>query len=208
MSLLIDDAAQPSLRVHIGRLLSTCARADIAVSHVRLPALDLTANETRRVQHCRILLGRLEARALMDFGFVDEHSDERLHTLLQFLGSGRVEIRSAGLGAWSPDFSIYRELSGDAHGDACAVDAQDDAYAVGNHGNARPVGRHGSACLIGAHYFRDPMTSNGPSFTALLHDADAVACALARFEALWERSHDVLEPVVAAIRHRQSFSAA
>jgi len=180
MSSLIDDASQPSLRVYIGRLLSTCARADIAVGHVRLSALDLAGDETRGIQQCRILLGRLEARALTDFGFVDERSDERLYGLLEFLGSGRVEIRSAGLGAWSPDFSIYRGLSATAHD---------------------------GACLIGAHYFRDPVT-NGPSFTALLDDADSVARALTRFEALWERSHDVLEPVIAAIRQRHSFSAA
>ena len=181
MSSLIDDASQPSLRVHIGRLLSTCARADIAVGHVRLSALDLAGDETRGIRQCRMLLGRLEARALTDFGFVDERSDERLHALLDFLDSGRVEIRSAGLGAWSPDFSIYRGLS---------------------------VGAHDSACLIGAHYFRDPITANGPSFTVLLDDADSVERALGRFEALWERSHDVLEPVTAAIRQRQSFSAA
>jgi hypothetical protein len=181
MSSLIDDASQPSLRVHIGRLLSSCGKADIAVSHVRLSVLDLTADETRGIRQCRILLGRLEARALSDFGFVDAGSGDRLHALLAFLDSGRVLIRSAGLGAWSPDFSIYRGLAGTAHG---------------------------SACLIGAHYFRDPVTANGPSFTALLDDADSVERALARFDALWERSHDVLEPVIAAIRQRQSFSAA
>lgn len=181
MSSLIDDASRPPLRMCIGRLLSSCVRADIAVGHVRLSVLDLTADETRGIQQCRILLGRLEARALTDFGFVDAGSDERLLALLAFLGSGRVEIRSAGLGAWSPDFSIYRGLSGAAHG---------------------------SACLIGAHYFRDPVISNGPSLTALLDDEDSVERALVRFEALWERSHDVLEPVIAAIRQRQSFSAA
>jgi hypothetical protein len=179
MYTLIDDVSQPTLRFYIGRLLSDCVRADIAVGHVRLSALDLTADETRGIRHCRILLGRLEARALTEFGFVDERSDERLHALLDFLDSGRVEIRSAGIGAWWPDFSIYRES----------------------------IGVRGGACLVGAHYFRDPVTANGPSFTALLRDDDAVACALSRFEELWERSHDVLEPVIAAIRHRQSFSA-
>lgn len=179
MCMLIDDVSQPTLRFHIGRLLSACTRADIAVSHVRLSALDLTAKETRGILYCRILIGRLEARALTDFGFADDRSDERLHALLEFLDSGRTEIRSAGIGAWSPDFSIYRE----------------------------PIGVRGGVCLIGAHYFRDPVTANGPSFTALLRDENAVACALSRFESLWERSHDVLEPVIAAIRHRQSFSA-
>jgi hypothetical protein len=175
---LIDDGSRPTLRERIGRLLSTCASAEIAVSHIRLAALDLTERETRGVKRCRILLGRLDARALTDFGFPDTGVDDRMRALLAFIESGRVEIRSAGLGAWSPDFSVYRGLSDG-----------------------------GSACLVGAHYFREPPSPNGPSFTALITDTHSVALALARFEALWERSHDVLEPVASAVHRRQSFSA-
>jgi hypothetical protein len=176
MTALIDDRSRPALREQIGRLLSTCARAEIAVGNVRLPALDLTDSETRGVRQCRILLGRLEARALAGFDVPGAGAETRLRALLAFLCSGRVEVRSAGLGAWSPDFSLYRGL---------------------------PDGS--SAGLVGAHYFREPPSTNGPSFTALVTDAGAVALALARFEALWERSHDVLEPVVSAVRRRQSF---
>lgn len=177
MSTLIDNAARPALRQRIGRLLATCMRAEIAVAHVRLAALDLTEEETRSVRRCRILLGRLEVRALTDFGFADPGADERMAALLAFLESGRVEIRSAGLGAWSPDFSLYRGAPGDD-----------------------------SVCLLGAHYFREPPSPNGPSFTALLSDPYSTAIALARFETLWARGHDVLEPVVSAVHRRQSFS--
>jgi hypothetical protein len=177
MSTLIDDAARPALRQQIGRLLATCTHAEIAVGHIRLAALDLTEDETRSVRRCRILLGRLEVRALTDFGFADSGADERMAALLAFLESGRVEIRSAGLGAWSPDFSAYRTSNGDEN-----------------------------ACLVGAHYFREPPSPNGPSFTALLTDPYSVAVALARFETLWARGHDVLEPVVSAVHNRQSFS--
>ena len=177
MSTLFDDAARPPLRQRIGDLLATCAHAEIAVGHIRLAALDLTEEETRSVRRCRILLGRLEVRALTDFGYADPAADERMAALLAFLESGRVQVRSAGLGAWSPDFSIYRG--------APAAD---------------PV------CLLGAHYFREPPSSNGPSFTALLTDPFSTAIALARFETLWARGHDVLEPVVSAVHRRQSFS--
>ena len=177
MSELIDEAARPPLRQRIGHLLATCVRAEIAVSHIRLAALDLTEEETRSVRRCRILLGRLEVRALTDFGFTDPGADDRMDALLAFLESGRVEIRSAGLGAWAPDFSLYRGAPGAA-----------------------------SVCLLGAHYFREPPSPNGPSFTALLTDPYSTAIALARFETLWARGHDVLEPVMSAVHRRQPFS--
>ncbi|MBR9991368.1 MAG: hypothetical protein KFH98_16510 [Gemmatimonadetes bacterium] len=178
MSMLIDDGSRPTLRDRIGSLLSACATADIAVGHIRLAAIDLTERETRRVGRCRILLGRLEVRALTDFGTPETDIDERMQTLLAFLESGRVQIRSAGLGAWSPDFSVYRGLP------------------------------DGSACLLGPHYFREAPSTYGPSFTALLSDARSIRMVGARFDELWERSHDVLEPVVSAVYRRQSFSAA
>jgi hypothetical protein len=191
MMTLLDETARPTLRERIGRLLSECSRAEIAVGSIRLAVLDLTEQETRGVERCRILLGRLEARALSDLALSDANLEDQLRALLAFLESGRVEIRSAGLGAWSPDFSIYR-------GRAAASDG------AGYRGRAPASG----TCLVGAHYFREPPSPGGPAFTALLTDAHSIATALARFEALWERSHDVLEPVVSAVHRRQSFSAA
>jgi hypothetical protein len=216
---LIDDASRPTLRERIGRLLSTCASAEIAVGHIRLAALDLTEHETRGVKRCRILLGRLDARALTDFGFADAGVDDRMRALLAFLESGRIEIRSAGLGAWSPDFSVYRGLrdGGRAGRGLTDGDRADRGLTDGYRADRAPAERDrddinasdgGSACLVGAHYFREPPSPNGPSFTALITDTHSVALALARFEALWERSHDVLEPVASAVHRRQSFSGA
>ncbi|HEX6133942.1 MAG TPA: hypothetical protein VFZ24_08260 [Longimicrobiales bacterium] len=174
MSALIDDRSQPTLREHIRGLLSSCTSADIAVGHIRPAAIDLTDDETRGIHRARILVARLEARALSEFAGTAAGSPD---PLLRFLESGRVEVRSAGIGAWAPDFSIYRG------------------------------GAAGDACLIGAHWFREPVVSAGPSLTALLTEPDVVARALERFEELWRRSHDVLEPVIAAVSRRQSFHA-
>jgi hypothetical protein len=175
---LIDDRSRPTLREQIGQLLTSCTTADIAVGHVRLAALDLTPAETRGLRRCRMLLGRLDASALSDFGYPDDRVDAHMQTLRAFLESGRVEIRSAGLSAWSPDFSVYRGMRDG-----------------------------GSICLMGAHYFRDPVAVNGPSFTAMLTDVMSVTAAVARFDALWDRSHDVIEPVLTAVHRRQSFCA-
>lgn len=194
MATLVDDTTRPALRERIGRLLAECDRAEIAVGSVRLAALDLTEHETRGVRRCRILLGRLEARTLTEVGVGDAGIDDRMQSLRAFLESGRVEIRSAGLSAWSPDFSIYR-------GHAVPPQPRSDR----GTGDGRAGG--GATCLIGAHYFHEPPT-NGPAFTTVLTDPQSVATALARFETLWTRSHDVLEPVVSAVYRRQSFSAA
>lgn len=173
MSMLIDDRSRPTLRAIIGRLLLAAAAADIAVGHIRLAALDLSDAELGAVRRARILIARLDAGALDDIAAAAPSPDP----LLRFLRSGRVEVRSAGAGAWSPDFSIYRGA------------------------------QTGDACLIGAHWFRVPVVSAGPSFTALLTEPDAVARALDRFETLWRRSHDVLEPVIDAVARRRSLHA-
>jgi hypothetical protein len=176
---LLDEHSTPSLRSHIGRLLTTAHHADVAVRNIRLAALDFTFEEMRAVRHCRLLLGRLEATGLSelrhgrDQAALDAVSPGgvavQMEALLEFLDSGRIEIRSASLGAWAPDFSVFH-FAGDR-----------------------------SLCLLGAHYFHEPPFTLGPSFTAALRDPDAVRTAAARFAEIWARSHDVMHPVRHAI---------
>ncbi|MEX0907406.1 MAG: hypothetical protein WD054_03670, partial [Gemmatimonadota bacterium] len=108
MNILLDEETNPGPRAVIGALLAAGGHADIAVSHVRLAAIDLTDLEMAGVLSCRILLDRLDAHLLTDRG--DTGDVVRFRALLRFVESGRVEIRSAGVAAWVPDFSIYREL--------------------------------------------------------------------------------------------------
>lgn len=170
LSSLIDERSTPSLRTVLGRLLARSGCADIAVNSIRLAVLDLTEAELSRVRRCRILLGRLDARALDTA--TDSTAAVNAHALLHFLRSGRVEIRSAGLATWAPDFSVFREL--------------DDSSS--------------RACLIGAHYFREPVAANGPSFTVCLEDDAALDLVCRRFEDLWELGYDVRDAVAAAVR--------
>lgn len=106
---LLDETATEPVRVRIGRLLSVASAADFAVARIRLAALDLTDPEVSIVTRCRVLLGRLDAAMLHSQG-AGGGTDalERLRVLRRFAASGRLEIRSAGLGAWDPDFSIFR----------------------------------------------------------------------------------------------------
>jgi hypothetical protein len=174
MKVLLDERSRPPLRAVIGALLASAEEADIAVSRVRIAALDLHSDEVAHVRRCRFLLGRLDAHALGVGPLSAASGDrrERVAALLRFLRSGNIEVRSAGMCAWTPDFSIFRGLRGG--GDITA------------------------ACLIGAHYFYEP-PEDGPSFTWAVADAAAVQRATVRFEEMWERSHDALPAVLHAI---------
>jgi hypothetical protein len=172
MKVLLDERSRPPLRAVIGALLASCDEADVAVTRVRIAALDLRADEVARVRRCRFLLGRLDAYALGAAVPSGEDRRERVAALLRFLRSGAIEVRSAGMCAWMPDFSIYRGI--------------------------RSGGHIHAACLIGAHYFHEP-AEHGPSFTLAIDDDVAVRRAERRFEEMWQRSHDALPPVVHAI---------
>jgi hypothetical protein len=169
MKTVLDETGDPSLREVLGTLLATAAHADLAVSRVHLSAIDLSAAEASGMGRCRFLLGRLEAAGLSGIGDGAERS--HLRTLHELLRSGRVEIRSAGMGAWAPDFSVFR--------------------------NIRGAGRlpFTNVCLIGAHYFHHPLSAVGPSLTCVLAEPHAVELAARRFADLWQRAHDV-QPAV------------
>jgi hypothetical protein len=173
MRVLLDERSQPPLRAVIGALLGSAREADIAVMHVRIAALDLHADELTHLRKCRILLGKLDAQALMATGPVSANRTDRVAALLRFLRSGTVEIRSAGMSAWSTDFSVYRGITG---------------------GSTSP-----SVCLVGAHYFQEPPVRGGPTFTWAVDEPAAVRRATQRFEEVWQESHDVLLAVIHTI---------
>jgi hypothetical protein len=170
----LDEASVPSLRHVIGSLLAGAERADIAVSSVRLAAIDLSPAETDGVLTCRILLGRLDSRELESLGAHGARARAHLSVLRAFLCSGRVSVRSAGMAAWLPDFSLYVR---------------------------RDHGVEHTTCILGAHYFRQPAITDGPSLTAVLEHEGTAVVLQRRFETLWDGAHDVLPAVVAAVDH-------
>lgn len=158
---LIDERSQRPLRAIIGNLLVSSERADIALARVRLAALDLTEEEARGPDSCRVLLGQLDASTLLDA--VGDHAGPtpELARLADWLASGRLEVRSAGIGAWTPDFSVFRDHD------------------------------HTATCLVGAHYFGSPQLTVGPSVTAVTQDEPAALLLEGRFQELWDGAHDV-----------------
>ena len=104
-ALVLDETASPPLRLLIGQLLSVAERAEVAIENIRLGAVDLTAPELQRVT-CRLLIGRLDVTTLTDLDLA-EAPERRLRTIADFLDSGRLDIRAAGLLRWRPDFGVF-----------------------------------------------------------------------------------------------------
>lgn len=159
-----------SLRDLIGRLLVNATRADIALTRVRLAALDLTASEVHSGARCRVLLGALDAAILLDATDATTAIRPGLRHLAEWLASDRLEVRSAGIGAWTPDFSVYEDRAGR------------------------------STSLVGAHYFGSPQLAVGPSVTVVTTDESAALLLRDRFEELWDRAHDVAPAILDVVR--------
>lgn len=176
-SWLLDDHSDPPLRRWIGALLARTTEADFAISRIRLDGLDLSPGELGRVRRCRVLLGRLDARTLeevMGSGHGGPARRHHLQALRAFLASGKVEVRSAGLVVWSPDFSVLGGLEG------------------------APTE---SAAFVGAHYFARPYPIDGLALTCLITAPDQVMRLRERFEEIWEQGYDVADVVRASLEH-------
>jgi hypothetical protein len=129
---LLDERDHLPLRDRIGRLLADADDVAFALARIRLAALDLGDRELGRLSRCRVLLGQLDASMLMDVSAGASAGDDAdtdtstgaagagdqaapapgspraLLELLRFAASGRLEVRSAGLGGWTPDFAVVR----------------------------------------------------------------------------------------------------
>src|SRR5687768_2944391 len=159
--LLLDEYTTPPLALVIGGLMSSAREADFAVREIRLAGLDLEPRMLAGLEHCRVLLGRLDAGFHSDAlaTWCDPARRERLRHMLDFAHSHRLQVRAAGVATWAPDFSVYRGLS------------------------APFDGQH-AALLLGAHYFERPYAVSGIALTTLLARPAAVRLAQQRYQQL------------------------
>jgi len=167
---LLDERAQPPLRVAMTGLLASATFVDFAVREIRLVGLDLDQHVLPRLQCCRILVGRFDSSFHQEAGDALREHAARLRRLLGFVSTGRFEVRSAGIDCWLPDFSLYDGLH-------------------------NPLNGRRSALLLGAHYFERPYPVSGAALTALITNPASIRLARTRFDELWQRSYDVL-PVI------------
>ena len=172
--MLFDGRGTPTLREALGVTLAQSTRASFAVRRIRLARVDLTPEEMRRVQSLRVLLGRLDADTLADAASA---SSARTAALLDLAASGRLEVRSASLLTWDPDFAI-----------------------VGD-------GSESDILVLGSIQFTPPVPQRPVeelSLACALRDPAIVRAAASRFEELWSRAHDTLEVVTDALCRSRS----
>lgn len=139
-AVLLDERRRPDFRDLFGTLSARSTRVASAVTRVRLSTLDLTSAELAGIRSLRVLVAELnvlqldaEARALLG----QPRRARAIRFLARLLESGILEIRSAPLGGWSPDFTVFEDGDG--------------AMAV----------------LTGFHWFDRPYPHRGPALNAL-----------------------------------------
>lgn len=112
---LLDDHSTPDFRETYGALSRGSTTLDVALTHIRLATLDLTKAELGRVHQVRLLLAEVSAAALDAEAHAVLHRPkvaDNLRRLATLLDLGQIEVRSAPLGGWSPDFSVFGNEKG------------------------------------------------------------------------------------------------
>lgn len=139
-AILIDERQRPDFRDVFVALARRSVDVAVAVTRVRLSTLELEEGDLERVESLRVLVVELnaltldaEARLIQS----DPRRSRRVGLFRELLESERLEVRSAPLGGWSPDFTVFS-------------------------GPERPW-----AVLTGRHWFERPYPHRGPALATI-----------------------------------------
>ncbi|NNL31367.1 MAG: hypothetical protein HKO77_10105 [Gemmatimonadetes bacterium] len=136
-TLFLDERSRPDFRQLFVDLVRKSVDVSVAVTRVRLSTLDLEWDDLVDVESLRVLVVELNALTLDSEARLiqsDPTRAARVPLYRRLLESGRLEVRSAPLGGWSPDFSVFSDADGP------------------------------SAVLVGRHWFERPYPHRGPAF--------------------------------------------
>jgi len=137
---LLEDGRRPDFRDVFGHLAQRSSSIDTAVTRIRLSTLDLTPVELQGVTRFRVLLAEVNALSMDAEARVLHTLPNRapnLRLLARLLESGNLQVRSAPLAGWSPDFTVFSDADGP------------------------------SAVLCGFHWFERPYPHRGPALASL-----------------------------------------
>ena len=135
----LDERSPENFRSRFGELLTRSSMLETAIHRIRLGAVDLSAGEMSSVTQLRILVAEVNARTVEEEAYalqVAPDKQENLTRIVALLQGGRMEIRSAPLAGWSPDFSVFSAEFGP------------------------------QALLMGLHWFKRPFPHRGPAWAA------------------------------------------
>jgi hypothetical protein len=137
---LLDERSRPDFGAVYGKLAEASARFDVAVRKVRLSGISLGRRELQGPARIRLLLAEInvltlsaEAESMAAAG----EGRRRLSLIRDLLAERVLHLRSAPLGGWDPDFSVFWQAG------------------------AGPV------VLIGPHWFARPYPHRGPALGSL-----------------------------------------
>ena len=136
----MDERSDPNFRAVYGLLAGRSGALDAAVSRIRLSGLDLRPEELQKLTRIRVLLTEVNAMTLRseaEASLADPEKAGNLTNLLHMMEAGVIEVRSAPLGGWAPDFSVFRR-------------------------NGHPW-----MVLVGLHWFARPYPHGGPALASL-----------------------------------------
>lgn len=137
---LLDERGRPDFRDAFGALAARSSQILTAVTRVRLSTVDLREDDLPSLDAMHVLVSEVSALSLDSEvrGLLNIPSRApNIQFLIRLLEQGRLEVRSAPLGGWAPDFTVFVE-------------------------EGRP-----RAVLLGFHAFERPYPHRGPALASL-----------------------------------------
>lgn len=109
-SRLLIEGSGPRFPVVYRDLLSKSTKVDVALTRLRIATLRLQAGDLTEVRTLRIVLTELTTAAWeveTHRALLNPRREPVLRALIGAIQKGRVQVRSAPLANWSPDFSVF-----------------------------------------------------------------------------------------------------
>jgi len=137
---LLDDRTHPDFRTVYGALVRESEQVDVAIRKIRLSGVTLGREELAAPSRLRLILAEINVLTIASEaeGMAARRTERsRLGLICELLTSGVLQVKSAPLAGWAPDFSLF-------------------------HGSARPL-----TLLMGLHWFQRPYPHRGPALASV-----------------------------------------
>ncbi|HEY0671226.1 MAG TPA: hypothetical protein VGD27_03110 [Longimicrobiales bacterium] len=102
--IVLDEFTRPSMRETFSTLMAASAHVDMAVAHMRLAGIDIQPGEIGSLRRLRLVMGKLDADALLQ---TESRPLEQLQRLRALVHSGLLQVRTIPRFQWRPDFTVF-----------------------------------------------------------------------------------------------------
>ncbi len=143
---LLDEEYRPDFRTVYGRLAREAHQIDVAIRKIRLSGVSLGREELGAPSRIRVILAEIDILTMASEAeslAARPNGRWRLKLIIEMLETGTLDVRSAPLGGWAPDFSVFS-------------------------GGELPW-----STLVGPHWFERPYPHRGPALASVHHGEGA-----------------------------------